>query len=319
MNYGQFVFPGVILGFLLFLGSFLATTPATPAPEFPGSRLMKVQGGDVVVVEVSGFYGPPDDAWVFFSTQEERRDELKVGRIEPQFQTSPVSYRMAPSDATDAPAIDRALLGHRAGDTVTTEQIPARLAFGDWEENLTMERAVADLPSVLRFNSSTVFGPGQSFNLTEYLGFWQRAGHDLREGYVWKCEEDTLWDCRVEQVLPAQNEIVVRRLVNPSEPYPVRNLLGQIRLAGDLDWSFAAVPQGSGERFSIRLDPPVGVRFQLRDSYPGLFDAGTYEVVQVTDLQLFLRYSSVRESDPDLVGEAVVYELHILRIDRSGT
>lgn len=319
MNYGQFVFPGVILGFLVFLGSFLATTPATPAPEFPGSRFVKVQPGDVVVVEVSGFYGPYGDGFVFFSTQEERRDELRVGRVEPQFQTSPVSYRMSPPDVTDPPEIDQTLLGHRAGESVTTDQIPARLAFGDWEENLTVERVVATLPGVLRFNSSTVFGPGERFNLTEYLRFWQREGHDLAEGYVWKCEEETLWDCRVEEILPAQNEIVLRRLVNPAEPYPVRTLFGQIRTAGDLDWTFTGHPVDGGERFSLRIDPPAGVRFQLRDSSPGLFDAGTYEVAQVTEAQLALRYSSVRESDPDLVGEPVFYELSILRIDRSET
>lgn len=313
MAAGRFVFPVVMVLFILFFVGFVVSSPAIPADP-TNSRLLRIREGDSVLLEVTGYYGEPGKGNVFFSTQEERAGQLPMGPVAPQLQTTPVTYHLR----GEGGSLDPFLIGHRTNDSFTTDRVPAAQAFGDWTENVTFARTLAQLPRNVTFDASTQLGPGQTFNLTEYLAFWKEQGDELSEGKRWKCEGPALWDCEVVDINPAQNSFSFRRLPPNGAQYPVTELWGSLPTGGNMNWNFSVQPATNPDEFSLRLDPPVGTRFQLRSGV-GALRAGTYEITRLDDENAHARYSAVTASDPALVGFDVYYDLVVVRITRAET
>lgn len=313
MAAGQFVFPAVMAAFLLLFLAFLASVPATPAPEAPESRLLRARPGDSVLLELTGYYGESGSGFVFFSTQEERHAALPRGDFEPTLQSAPVTYPMR-ADATGG--LDGHLVGRRAGESFTTGPIEARFAFGDWIDERELPRTLAELPYEVTFDSQTQVGPGQTFRVADFVQFWSQRGHDLREGAIWPCEGDELWDCQVVRLSTDENVLTYRRLVTDGSAFPVAPVFADLPLGGEFSWDFTVQPGSESDRFSVRLDPPDGARFQFRANAGGPFRAGTYEVLGSDADSIQVRYSSVTASDPALVGREVYYDVVIVRITR---
>lgn len=317
MGAGQLVFPIVMSVVILFVGGYVVTTPATPAPEDPQQRLVRVEPGDQLLLEVTGYYAAPDGR-VFFSTQEERHAELPRGDVAPQLQQNPVSYTLGDEADPTEEGLDRALLGRRAGDRFTTPVIAPRNAFGDWEENKTLSRVVATLPVRVEFDRNTQVDTGRRFNATEYRDFFAQEGHDLTPGTVFPCEDGedrNVWDCQLVEIDLAQDRVVYERIIEAGAAYSLQSVV-EVNTVGDRDWNFTVRPTADGQGFDMLLDPPVGTMFQLRQDLRDPYKAGTYHVVGSTADSLQVRYSSASNVNPLLIGQPVQYDIVILRILR---
>lgn len=315
MALGRFLFPALMTGFLGFLFAFLFTTPATPAPDVPDAKLPRAMLGDTVVMEMTAFYELEGRRYVWFSTEEERRDELSQGPVPGQFQSQPVSVELgAPSEA-QASAIVKALLGKRQGEKVVIGPLPAREYIGDWEAKRSLPREFSTYPYSIRLDGEFELAPGQFFNVTEYMRYWQGQGVELKVGTQWACEGD-LWDCSVTRLDPATNVLVYRRLVAENARFPITNLLGGGVLSGDNTWQFTIISKG--ENFAARLDPPVGTLFTLRTDVRGAYQEGSYRVTALGATTIDVDYSSATPNDPRLIGLPTVFEAKILQIEAAG-
>jgi FKBP-type peptidyl-prolyl cis-trans isomerase 2 len=307
MSAGTLVFPTTMGLVILFIAGLTASTPATPSVTG-----LPAQPGDTLILEVSGFY---DEGKVFFSTQEERFNDLPRGSIAPQLQSSPVEFLLDNSSKSQAGALYDVLLGRHANESFRTPVIPPAKAFGEWKEERTLPRTIATLPTVVNFDGRTVIGQNQTFNATQYVAFWKARGVNLTVGKAWRCEDDRLWDCKLLTLDERQNLVSYRRLVSEGAAYPVTAVIS-IQTGGDMRWNFTAQPSADGKTFALRLSPPVGVRFQFKQSLRPPFDAGTYLVLSADADTMKVRYSDVTGSNPTLVGESVYYDIVVLRILR---
>jgi FKBP-type peptidyl-prolyl cis-trans isomerase 2 len=319
---GQLVFPFIIGVAILFVSGYVVSTPATPAPETNEQRMLRIQPGDQVLLEVTGYYAAPDGK-VFFSTQEERRDALPRGDITPQLQESPVTYSVADVTPSDAVGLDKALIGKRPGDKFLTDIIAAENGFGDWEGDKTLTRTVATLPVRVDFTRDTQIQAGRRFNATEYTSFFQQQGYELKEGLVWPCEDPAvedaqpihLWECRLVKYDVAHDMVSYERIIEDGTAYPLETVL-QVDTVGDTPWNFTVHKTSAGTEFQLRLDPPVGTVFQLKQDLRQPYKAGTYEVKSKTAESLVVRYASTSNVDPRLIGQPIQYDIEILRILR---
>jgi FKBP-type peptidyl-prolyl cis-trans isomerase 2 len=314
MQPGRLVFPIIMVGFVLFFFGFVLTTPVNEASDAPDSRFTRARDGDSVLIEFTAYYGEAGGGFAFFSTQEERADSLKVGTIAPSIQEQPIAIHLA----ADEPAggLRTNLLGKRAGDKFTTGLVAPADAFGDWERDVTLPRMLAELMYQVRFDAAVPVGPGQTFNATQYLSYWQSQGFTLQAGTIWPCEGDELWDCRVDEVSTAKNEFVYTRLVKVGDTYPVAPVWGNLAVGGDMTWDFSIADASDAEGFSIRLNPPVGTRFQFVQNAGGDFVAGTYLVTSVGEDTFEADYTSATPRQPELIGATVYYDVDVVSVTR---
>ncbi|HLE47679.1 MAG TPA: hypothetical protein VI818_05225 [Candidatus Thermoplasmatota archaeon] len=322
MSAGHLVFPVVIVGFIAFMGSFLIANPAMPPVSAnqptPSSTLLDpsatVQLGDRVTIELTAFYGPVGQGSVFFSTEQERATSLPIGRIQPSLQTSPISIQV-PLERAGPLDLPTLLLGHRVGDAYTTPLIPSDEAFGDWEEERTLSRTLANLPVEVRYDSSTFLG-GEQFNASQYVEHWRREGIDLKPGTVWSCENEELWQCRALEADEDANVLRYQRVVTDGQAYAMSAVVAGVQVTGDFAWNVTTVVSPDGLTFDLRVDPPVGVRFQFREPLTQEIRSGTYEVLRVDASSFQANYTTVDNTNADLVGEDIYYEVTIVRITR---
>lgn len=310
MALGRFLFPAFIAGFLGFLFMFLFTTPVTPAPEIPDSKLPRAKAGDTVVLELTGYYELDGKRYVWFSTQEERRSQLPSGPIPGQFQSQPVAVELI----GNRPLVG-ALLGKRPGDIVALGPLPGSDFFGEWEGPKSLPREFATYPYSIRLDGDFELTPGQYFNASDYIGYWRSQGVELALNTEWACEGD-LWDCRVTELDTTKNVLVYRRLVADNAKFSITNLLGGGVLTGDSSWQFTIL--NKGETFAVRLDPPVGTLFTLRSDVRGPYVEGTYRVTGLQSTALEVDYSSATPGDPRLVGLGTFFEIQIEAIQPPG-
>lgn len=316
---GGYLFP-VLMGlfFVAFLG-WVFTVPVEPAPEDPTQRSVRASPGDLVTIEVTGWYGPAQgDGWVFFSTQEERRsggETFPEGALEPRYETSPVPFRLgadaAPGDGTLAGEV----LGHKVGEPFTTARIPPEDAFGDWELNRAINRSMpsADLAVTLGDASA----PWASIGFPDYAAyqqFWSRNGVTLAPGTEFPCEGPDVWRCRVESIDPNAGVLTYERQVTDGQTLAISDILGPIQGADDVEGTVEVVLDPGGETFRLVVTPVVGDVFQLRQSTSQLFEAGTWRITAV-DLDTFSAdYSPNAASAPGLIGQHIWYDLVIVAI-----
>lgn len=315
MALGRFLFPALMAGFVAFLFVFLLTTPVTPAPEVPDSKLPRAKLGDSVIAEVTAYYELDGQRFVWFSTQQERRAELPVGPIAPQFQDDPASVALEADSVANATGLTKALLGRKAGDRFTVGPVEPKDLIGDWERVRTMPREFAAYPYSIRLDGDFELAPGQYFNVTEYLNYWRTQGFSLQLNSEWPCEGE-LWDCRVTTLDMAGNVLVYRRLVADGTSFPITSLVGAGTLGGNDDWNFTIIAKG--ESFAVRLDPPVGTVFVLRADLRPPFDHGTYRVTGLGATTFDADYSSATPGDARLIGLTTYFDFEILRIQSVG-
>ncbi|MBI2078004.1 MAG: hypothetical protein HYT80_06500 [Euryarchaeota archaeon] len=312
MAAGQFVFPLVILGFLGYMGSFLVSTPAAEPIVPIGERTMRVEPGDRVTVELTAFYGAPGESFVFYTTQEERVANLPRGRIEPGY--DPVLTFNVPLEGRGAYDLSNLVIGHRTGDAFTSPVIPPSASLvGDWEERKTIPRAPTTFPVEERQDGSRVVN-GFSFNATQYADRMRELGYDLAPGLVWPCEAD-LWQCRLVSIDYEANLLVFERVVENGMKFPMTELMRASEVRGEADWDITVV-DATADTFKIRLDPPVGNRFQLRDHLTPDLRTGTYEVLTVDDASIEVNYTTAANTHAELVGQPTYYDIVVVRIER---
>ena len=315
MAAGQFVFPLVILAFVGYLGSFLVSTPASDPIVPIGERTMRVEPGDRVTVELSAFYGQPGASFVFYTTQEELAANLPRGRVEPGYDPS-LTFTV-PLEGREPYDVSNLVIGRRVGERFTSPVIPASESLvGDWEETKTLDRAPTTVPVEERQDGSR-FVNGISFNATQYGQRMRDLGYELRPGLVWPCEGD-LWECRVVTIDYDANVLVFDRVVTNGTSFPVADLMRASQVRGDADWDVTIV-EATADSFKLRLDPPVGNRFQLRDPLTPELRTGTYEVLRIDDTSIEVNYSSAANTHPELVGQPTYYDVTVARIERPET
>lgn len=303
-----------MVAFGLFFFGFILTTPVNEASDAQGSRFIRARDGDSVLIEFTAFYGEPGNGQAFFSTQEERAEKLPVGDIAPSIQPEAIPIHLA----VDEPAggLRAALLGKRAGDKFTTAAVSPAAAFGDWTAERTLPRVLAELTHEVRFDATVPVGGGQTFNATQYVSFWESRDFDLQVGATWPCEGDGLWECRVDEMSLTENVFVYSRLVEPGQTYPVEPIWGNLPIGGDMSWDVSIQPAASADSFALRLDPPVGARFQFLQNAGGPFVAGTYLVKSLDDENIHADYTSATPAQPLLIGATVYYDVEVVSITR---
>lgn len=314
MAAGRLVFPFIMVCFVLFFVGFVFTTPVNEAAVSPESRFLRARDGDSVLIEFTAYTGAPGSGFAFFTTQEERAGSLPVGDIEPSVQDEPIAVHLSP----DQPAggLRANLIGKRAGDKFTTPAVSAADAFGDWESERELPRTLVELTFQVRFDSATPLGPGQSFNASQYLAFWKTRDYDLQVGTAWPCEGPELWECRVDDVSVPNNAFVYTRLAKPGGTYPVGPIWGSLPVGGDMSWDVSVQPSTDPARFVLRLDPPVGTRFQFLQNAGGPFVAGTYKVETLSESSIQTSYTAAVPAQAGLIGESVFYDIEIVNITR---
>lgn len=303
-----------MVAFGLFFFGFVLTTPVNEATTSPDSRFIRAKDGDSVLIEFTAYYGEPGKGSAFFSTQEERAQTLPVGDVQPSVQPDPIPLHLQADDP--AGGLRANLLGKRTGDKFTTGAVPASAAFGDWTGQRDLPRILAELTYQVRFDASVPVGGGQTFNATQYISFWKTREFDLQIGTTWPCEGPELWQCRVDNISLSNNVFAYSRLVEPGETYPVEPIWGNLPTGGDMTWDVSIVPATTPDSFGIRLDPPVGTRFQFMQNAGGPFVAGTYLVKSLDDETIHTDFTSATPAQPLLIGATVYYDVEVVSITR---
>lgn len=317
MNAGQFVFPLSVAGAFVVLATFVASNPAQPVERDLSQVLLRVEPGDTVWVELTGYYG--DQPYVFLSTQEERwsKGELDslMGSSRAQLQGEPLQYRLAPAGAAGVGPLDAMLIGARVNRTFTTPQFTPAQGFGEWEESRDFNRTFGPLPLLQSYDAMTQLPTGGTFNLTRYLQFWATEGYpNLREGSLIPCEGTEGWMCRIETIDPANGSFTYRRNVKDGDEIPFQAAFGRANVP--VPGTAIVSVDGPAAAFDLTWSPPVGVRFQLRQALLGFLPAGTFLVDAFGDQTLTARYSSATDSPAHLVGEVTWYDVVVVRIQR---
>jgi hypothetical protein len=311
MLLGRLVFPVIMLGFVVFFFGFVLTTPVDEAVE---GSFVRAQDGDAVLIEFTAFYGSPGSGSMFFTTQEERVQTLPTGKIPTSVQSDPISIQLSPNQP--AAGLREFLLGKRSGASFSTGAVAAEDAFGDWQDERELPRVLAELPYVVRFDPSVPVGSGQTFNTAQYLEFWRGRNVNLQVGTEWACEGTQLWKCRADQISTTDNVFVYSRLVQAGQSYPVEPIWRGLQTGGDFAWTFSVAPGTTSDVFGLRLDPPVGARFQFLEDAGGAFLAGTYEVVSVGAQGIQVKYTMDTPAEPGLIGESIYYDIQVVRVNR---
>lgn len=319
MSAGAMVFPLAILAAFGLIVSFVASHPAQPLPGDPSQRFLKVEPGDELVLEVTGYYG--DQGFVFVSTQEERvqSGELKSreGPVAPQYQLPGVPYTVNGRATPASGGLDGALLGHKINATFTTPKFEPGLAFGRWEGVREFNRTLDPYPLSNTFNRTTETGFGGAFNLTQYLAYWARNGYsELTVGSIFPCEGPERWPCKVVRIDASDDAITYRRDVANGQTWPITiGLEGAGAIPGIQGDAVVRVDEARGE-FTLTWRPVDGDLFQLRQDVPGFLPSGTFHVQGTRGDKVLAEYSSNTRAPPHLVGQLVWYDVVVTQISR---
>jgi hypothetical protein len=306
MAAGAWVFPIGIVAFVGFLASFLVGHPATPA------AFLVVKPGDTVTYEETAFYG---DGLVAWSTREDllASGALRVGPygVIPktrEFQTT------LPANATNItdPLLEQ-LVGKRVNETFRTE--PRDNYYGDWQQNGTVDRTIAELPTVVTLRTGQSLG-GSVFNASAFAGAQsQRLGRPLQVGDDVPCDFGT---CRIESFDASQ--VTYRQVVVDGARLP----LGRFIFFPDQEpqpRTQFILSQRGDDRFAVEWDTVDGDAFILRNNF-GNWPPGYYRFGPRTDGSVAVQYRADEAFTSDrnlvpahLIGEPVWFELTVTQIE----
>lgn len=305
MAAGAWVFPLGIVGFVAFLFSFLAANPATPA------SFLVVQAGDTITYEETLLY---DDGLVAWSTREDLQESDQVRHSPYGLVTRPREMRVTlASNATNiTDPVHAFLVGKHANETVRTE--PKDNYFGDWEENATVDRTIAELPAVVTILTGQQIR-GRVFNATEYAeSQMDTLGRPLRAGDEVPCDFGV---CRIESI--DADHVTYRQFVTDGATLPVDQFIpfaqGDARPLSRFELRTLA-----NDSFAIRWAPVQDDAFILRSRF-GDFPPGYYRFDSFTEEELTVRYRGTEalwrgELVPaHLLGERAWFELVVTRIE----
>lgn len=316
------LFPVFMAAFLVILIGWAATAPVDPNPPVQEPTGPLVTPGDTILVELTGWYGPPEGPGVvFWSTQEERHHngtdpDLPFGEVDPLLQTQPQRDRVPTEE--EAAAVHRGYyVGHRVGEAFTTPPIPPEEAFGAWDEDRTFNRTLATLPVVVTFGGPQApWGAIGFANLTEYDAFWRtRAPQPLEPGAVYPCDGQSRWDCRVlERDESGDGALTVERLVDESAEYRLVPFLGFGASAPGFTGHVGVDLGPDNHTFDIQVTPEADTTFQVRSSSHPLLASGTYRVQDVGPEAFVADYAVASTVPPALIGQHVWFDLVIVSI-----
>lgn len=317
MNPGQAVFPlAVVLAFIV-IATFVASHPAVPFQGDPKLRYLRVEPGDEVVLEVTGYFG--GDGHVWMSTQEERWQanefQGREGKDPPRYQTAALSLQVRPQAASQDGTLEAALLGHRVNRTFTTPQFAAEVSAGVWEHTRTLNRTLEPYPLLVTFDASTRGFQG-AFNLTQYVEFYARSGYLLDAGVVYPCEGPERWTCVVVEINASAGSIVYRRNVKTGDQFPAEIGLEGAPVVPRLGGTLTVTLLEKEQLFTLTWLPIVGDRFQLPQDVPGFLPSGSYEVTAVGPTTFTSQYTVNTRAPPHLIGEPVWYDIVVTSIRR---
>lgn len=319
---GRILFPIAVAVFFVTLIAWAATSPVDPNPARREPTTPAVGPGDVIMVELTGWYGEAEGpGFVFWSTQEERHrngsdPDVPFGDVEPLLQVQPQRDQVPTEDEPTA-AQRGFYTGRHVGEAFTTPRIPPEDAFGVWETQRTFNRTLATLSVVVTFGGPDVPWEALGFsNLTEYDEFWRnRAPGPLEPGAVYACDGQGRWDCRVlERDEAGDGTITVERLVDESDEYRLVPFLGFGASAPGFSGHVGVDVSEDGGTFDVTATPVSDSTFQLRSSAHPALPSGTYRV-QVVEAAVFVAdYSTVSLAPPALIGKHVWFDLVIVSV-----
>lgn len=307
MAAGAWVFPLTIVAFFVFLVGYVASNPAIPAE---GSSRLRVEPGTVVDLEYVQYYG--DEAYAARTSLADLRESggLKASPFG-VILTRSISLDI-PQDASAADPIIKALLGRRAGDTVSTEPI----VVADWEETRTVSRVMTTFPATETLadgeNFSTARG-NVAFDLDQALRAWsQETGGPVEVGDQVNCEPGAPWRCEITVLDRNAGTVTYRRALGAGRTIPPEPILRF--------WPQTPVPTSQiepvlqGDEIALVWNVKPGDEFIIAQA-AGDWDAGAYQVDSVDGLNAGVRYLAGADVLAHLVGEPVWFELTITGVE----
>lgn len=322
----RLLFPIGMAVFLVTLIGWAATTPVEPNPAARQPTGPPVEPGDVILVELTGWYGEAEGlGFVFWSTQEERHNngtdsQVPLGDVDPLLQVHPQEDRV-PTEDSAAAAHQEFYHGRHVGEAFTTPRIPPERAFGAWDGDRTFNRTLATLSVVVTFGGPDVPWQAVGFsNLSAYDAFWRtRAPAPLEPGAEYPCDGQGRWDCRVlERNEAGDGTITVERLVDESAEYRLVPFLGFGASAPGFAGHATVDVAEDGDAFAVKVTPPAGTTFQLRSSSHPALPSGTYRVHGVDAETFTADHSSASTVPPALIGKHIWFDLVIVAVQEGG-
>lgn len=320
----RWFFPLLMALFLATLVAWAATAPVEQNPREREPPAPVVEPGDVILVELTAWYGDAEGpGLVFWSTQEERHENgtLPFGDVRPRLETEPVRDQVPP-EGQAAPAHAQHYAGHRVGEPFTTPRIAPEDAFGDWQENVSVDRTIDRVTVEATFGGPEAPWSEIGFaNLTQYEAFWRSRGFSpLEEGTEYPCDGSGRWQCRIVDKSEAGNgTVTIRRLVDENATYDLVPFLGFGASAPGFEGHVALDVAEDGESFEVLLAPRTDAIFQVRASQNPALPTGTYRVQQVGNESFVADYSGASAVPPQLIGSYVWYDLVVVAIEDGST